>query len=151
MENFKLYINESEYVLVNFKVPSLQVEDELLKLNVEFAEKYAELQKQEEFKEVINLREKLLNLENAENLDVKMLTDINLIDNNVVLQKFTYKSQMLIEEYNLRKLKVILDKSKLDEETKKKFDSSVNSEFWRMQNVEEVNNALEFFRKKFRI
>lgn len=151
MENFKLYIAENEYILVNFKIPSLQVEDDLLKLNVEFAEKYAELQKLEEFKDVINLREKLLNLENAENLDLKMLTDINLIDNNVVLQKFTYKSQMLIEEYNLRKLKVILDKSKLDEETKKKFDSSVTSEFWRMQNIEEVNNALEFFRKKFRI
>jgi len=151
MENFKLYITESEYILVNFKIPSLQVEDDLLKLNVEFAEKYAELQKQEEFKDVINLREKLLSLENAENLDLKMLTDMNLIDNNVVLQKFTYRSQMLIEEYNLRKLKVILDKSKLDDETKKKFDSSVNSEFWRMQNIEEVNNALEFFRKKFRI
>lgn len=147
----KLYIKEDEYITLPLKRPTMQVKDALLKLNLEFANEQKKIMQNEKFKEMEQIQEVILAFE-KENDTAKALAIMNNPENAVLIQEYTLATQKIADEYSLKKFKeVINSKSIEDEEIKKQFESSVNSAFWKNQDMGEVNEALSYFRTKLGI
>jgi len=147
----KLYIKDDEYITLPLKRPTMQVKDALLKLNLEFANEQKKIMQNEKFKEIKAIQEALINSEKGTN-SIETLSIINTPENAVLIEEFTLATQKIIDEYLLKKFKEVINTKSIDDpEIKKQFESSVNSAFWKNQDMEEVNNALNYFRTKLGI
>jgi len=105
----------------------------------------------EKFKEIKAIQEALINSEKGTN-SIETLSIINTPENAVLIEEFTLATQKIIDEYLLKKFKEVINTKSIDDpEIKKQFESSVNSAFWKNQDMEEVNNALNYFRTKLGI
>lgn len=149
--DIKLFIKDDEYITLPLKRPTMQVKDALLKLNLEFANEQKKIMQNEKFKEMEKIQEAMIAFE-RENDTAKALAVMNNPENAVLIQEYTLATQKISDEFALKKFKeVINSKSIEDAEVKKQFESSVNSVFWKNQDMGEVNEALTYFRTKLGI
>lgn len=147
----KLYIKDDEYIVIPLKRPTMQVKDELLKLNLSFANEQKKIMQNEKFKDIEEIQNLLLAYE-KDNDTTQMLAIMNNPDKAVLIQEYTMATQKLADEYSLKKFKEVINTKSIDDlEIKKQIESAVSSAFWKNQDMEEVSNALDFFRKKLGI
>jgi hypothetical protein len=147
----KLYIKDDDYITLPLKRPTMQVKDALLKLNLEFANEQKKIMQNEKFKDIKAIQEALINSEKGTN-SIETLSIINTPENAVLIEEFTLATQKIIDEFLLKKFKEVINTKSIDDpETKKQFESSVNSAFWKNQDMGEVNDALNYFRTKLGI
>lgn len=147
----KLFVKDDEYITLPLKRPTMQVKDALLKLNLEFANEQKKIMQNDKFKEMEKIQEAMIAFE-KENDTAKALAVMNNPENAVLIQEYTLATQKISDEFALKKFKeVINSKSIGDEDVKKHFESSVNSVFWKNQDMGEVNEALTYFRTKLGI
>jgi len=147
----KLFIKDDEYITLPLKRPTMQVKDALLKLNLEFANEQKKILQNDKFKDMEKIQEAMIAFE-RENDTAKALAVMNNPENAVLIQEYTLATQKISDEFALKKFKEVINQKTIeDEEVKKQFESSVNSVFWKNQDLEEVNNALSYFRTKLGI
>jgi hypothetical protein len=147
----KLYIKDDDYITLPLKRPTMQVKDALLKLNLEFANEQKKIMSNDKFKDIKTIQEALINSEKGTN-SIETLSIINTPENAVLIEEFTLATQKIIDEFLLKKFKEVINAKSIDDpEVKKQFESSVNSAFWKNQDLGEVNDALNYFRTKLGI
>jgi len=151
MEKVTLFKEDGSTIVCDLKKPTMAVKDEVLNLSLAALTEQKEIEK--DYPGFADIRSKMVKSQTQNNMQdmIEIIDMMNDVDLAIGFTKYTSKIEKLNDHTSILKLQIFAITEKLSDEDKELFNSLPSSDFWKNQDMSEVNAVNKFFREIHRI